>query len=80
MTVPRTRRETRKIAADKPSPRAERRVWTWNRRLHFYLGLYFLLFIWLFSISGLFLNHQWSFEEFWPHRQESTFERPIRRP
>jgi len=29
----------------------------WNRRLHYYLGLYFLLFIWLFSFTGLLLNH-----------------------
>ena len=25
----------------------EPRLRAWNRRLHFYLGLYFLLFIWL---------------------------------
>jgi hypothetical protein len=75
------KRETRRIPADRPSPReVSTRVWSWNRRLHFYLGLYFLLFIWLFSISGLFLNHQWSFEEFWPDRRESTFESPVRRP
>lgn len=79
MNVPRIPQETRQVTVGKP-PRAETRVWTWNRRLHFYFGLYFLLFIWLFSISGLFLNHQWSLEEFWPDRQESTFERPIRRP
>jgi len=30
---------------------------TWNRKLHYYLGLYFLLFIWLFSLTGLLLNH-----------------------
>ena len=29
----------------------------WNRRFHYYLGLYFLLFIWLFSFTGLLLNH-----------------------
>ena len=29
----------------------------WNRKIHIYLGLYMLLFIWLFSISGLFMNH-----------------------
>ena len=29
----------------------------WNRKIHIFLGLYFLLFIWLFSISGLFMNH-----------------------
>ncbi len=29
----------------------------WNRKIHIYLGLYFLLFLWLFSISGLVMNH-----------------------
>jgi hypothetical protein len=29
----------------------------WNRKLHIYLGLYLLLFIWLFSVSGLMMNH-----------------------
>ena len=29
----------------------------WNRKAHIYLGLYFLLFVWLFAISGLVLNH-----------------------
>lgn len=51
----------------------------WNRRLHFYLGLYFLLFLWLFAVTGLFLNHSnWEFPQFWSDRQESSAERPIR--
>jgi hypothetical protein len=29
----------------------------WNRKIHIYLGLFMLLFIWLFSVSGLFMNH-----------------------
>ncbi|MCA9170273.1 MAG: PepSY-associated TM helix domain-containing protein [Planctomycetales bacterium] len=29
----------------------------WNRKLHIYVGLYLLLFIWLFSVSGLMMNH-----------------------
>ena len=54
---------------------------TWNRRLHFYLGLYFLFFIWLFAFTGLLLNHpKWTFAEFWPNRKQSSFERPIARP
>ena len=37
-----------------------KRLETWNRTFHFYLGLYFLFFLWLFSLSGLMLNHgQW---------------------
>lgn len=29
----------------------------WNRKIHIYLGLFLLLFLWLFSVSGLFMNH-----------------------
>jgi hypothetical protein len=29
----------------------------WNKKIHIYLGLFFLLFLWIFCISGLFLNH-----------------------
>lgn len=54
---------------------------TWNRRLHFYFGLYFLFFLWLFSFTGLILNHpQWRFAQFWPERKESGFEKPIQPP
>lgn len=53
----------------------------WNRKLHYYLGLYFLFFLWLFAFSGLLLNHEsWKFQEFWPNRRISTAEYPIRRP
>jgi len=46
---------------------------TWNRKLHIYVGLYFLLFIWLFAFSGLLLNHpQWAFSQFWQNRKEQT--------
>ena len=52
---------------------------TWTRKLHYYLGLYFLLFVWLFSLSGLVLNHSgWTFAQFWPQRRQSHFERPVR--
>ena len=54
---------------------------TWNRRLHFYLGLYFLFFVWLFALTGLLLNHgSWRFAEFWPNRKVTTLESPIRTP
>lgn len=53
----------------------------WNRKFHYYLGLYLLLFLWLFAFSGLILNHpQWSFAEFWPTRAQSTFDRQIDTP
>ena len=45
---------------------------TFSRRLHIHLGLFLLLFIWLFSLSGLLLNHGgWKFASFWEQRQES---------
>lgn len=52
----------------------------WNRKLHYYLGLYFLFFLWLFAFTGLLLNHSWKFSEFWPNRNVSTFERVIDAP
>ena len=43
-----------------------------NRSLHIHFGLFFLLFIWLFSLSGLILNHgNWKFASFWEERKES---------
>lgn len=53
----------------------------WSRRIHIWFGLYLLLFLWLFSISGLLLNHgKWAFAEFWEQREETTRMRPIRLP
>src|SRR5262245_17095899 len=53
----------------------------WNRRLHYFTGLYFLFFIWLFCFSGLLLNHSnWKFAEFWESRQQTNFEREIVAP
>ena len=50
----------------------------WNRRLHFYLGLYLLFFIWLFAFTGLLLNHpRWQFAQFWPNRVQSTTEHTL---
>ena len=51
---------------------------TWNRKLHYYLGLYLLFFLWLFAFTGLLLNHlSWTFAEFWPNRKQSTIVRQI---
>ncbi len=51
------------------------------RRLHSYVGLYFFFFLWLFTGTGLLLNHsQWRFSEFWANRHESDFERTIVAP
>ena len=53
----------------------------WNRRLHFYIGLYLLFFLWLFAFTGLILNHPgWTFAEFWPNRKQTAFEREIKPP
>lgn len=51
---------------------------SWNKKLHIYLGLYFLLFLWLFAFTGLLLNHPlWRFAAFWPQRVETSYERSI---
>ena len=68
------------VASGNPSPvvYASR---AWNRRLHYYLGLYFLFFVWLFALTGLLLNHgSWKFAEFWPGRKVATSEHPIQPP
>src|SRR5215472_17455904 len=52
----------------------------WNRKLHYYLGLYFPFFIWLFSFTGLLLNHSWKFAEFWLNRKVLTVERRVQPP
>jgi hypothetical protein len=53
----------------------------WNCKLHYYLGLYLLFFVWLFAFTGLLLNHsQWKFAEFWDSRQETAGETDIVAP
>jgi hypothetical protein len=44
---------------------------SWNRRLHYYLGLYFLFFLWLFALTGLMLNHQQWFRNLYERDQVS---------
>lgn len=67
-----------------PRKAATRRVTdlaaTFSRKTHYYLGLYFLFFVWLFAFTGLLLNHSWKFAEFWPSRKTSAFERQIEMP
>ena len=56
-------------------------VHAWNRKVHYYLGLYLLVFLWFFSVSGLVLNHSsWEVAQFWRHREETTTQRAIRIP
>lgn len=53
----------------------------WNRKLHYYLGLYFLFFLWLFSLTGLILNHgSWAMAMGGNDRREMKYERSIRPP
>lgn len=52
-----------------------------NRRLHIHVGLFLVLFIWLFSISGLILNHgNWKFTSFWDEREQNKTETTIHIP
>jgi len=57
-------------------PLSARGFEAWNRRLHYYLGLYFLFFLWLFSATGLMLNHQQWFSDLYG-RAESAYDTPI---
>lgn len=53
----------------------------WNRRLHYYLGLYLLLACWLFALTGILLNHpKWEFAQFWPNRIQTRSERTFTGP
>ena len=53
----------------------------WNRKAHFYLGLYFLFFLWLFSLTGLLLNHDSWLESIGASaRVETRFDRPVGPP
>src|SRR6266404_4348326 len=62
-------------------PRFRARFERWNRKLHFYAGLFLLFFTWLFAFSGLLLNHPtWSFTESWNNRKETNYEREMTSP
>ncbi len=53
----------------------------WNRRIHIIIGLFLLLFLWLFSFSGLLMNHRnWSISDFWTKRQETKKIIPVHIP
>jgi hypothetical protein len=65
----------------KPKSQTVKAFETWNRKIHYYLGLYLLFFVWLFLFSGLLLNHSdWKAFEFWEKRKESKEERAITAP
>lgn len=74
------RSATEPAAAANPSApsRLRVRLERWNRRLHYCAGLFLLFFLWLFSITGLVLNHpSWSFAESWTKRTDSNSEHTI---
>jgi len=53
----------------------------WNQKMHVYVGLGLLVFVWLFAVSGLVLNHpKWKFAQYWSGRQESSADRPVELP
>lgn len=55
-------------------------VEAWNRRVHYFLGLYFVLFIWLFSFTGLLLNHsRWRIARI-PNDASPVYEQAIQSP
>src|SRR5262245_63495106 len=54
---------------------------TWNRKVHYYLGLYFLFFLWLFLLTGLMLNHgAWRISRAANQRIETKYERAVEPP
>jgi hypothetical protein len=66
------------MAAERRGRGASDAFFLWNRRLHYYLGLYLLFFTWLFVFTGLLLNHpRWQFAQFWPNRVQSTTEHAL---
>ena len=67
-----------RIATDPTEHGVADAVFAWNRRIHYYLGLYFLFFTWLFVFTGLLLNHpRWNFAQFWPNRVQTVTEHSI---
>jgi hypothetical protein len=66
--------------SDFPEASNMRAARLWNRKAHVWLGLYFLLFIWLFAFSGLILNHQWKFAEFYPVEKKTLTQQTVRAP
>jgi hypothetical protein len=74
------------VAEQQPSGKTLLRCFTdgfemWNRRIHFYVGLFLLFFLWLFVFTGLLLNHgSWRFAEFWPNRKQADVAQHINPP
>jgi hypothetical protein len=58
---------------------SDSRFEVWNRKLHYYVGLYLLLFVWVFSVSGLIINHPgWTFAStFWDTRKQEKYQKHL---
>lgn len=69
------------ISDERQARGAAATFFVWNRRLHYYLGLYFLFFTWLFVFTGLLLNHpRWQVAQFWSTRIQTSAEQAVRPP
>lgn len=68
------------IAANPPAAsRLRLQLERWNRKLHYYAGLFLLFFLWLFATTGLVLNHPtWNFGESWSKRIDTNSEHAIK--
>jgi hypothetical protein len=68
-------------ARDRRDRKAADTFIAWNRRTHYFIGLYLLFFCWLFVLTGLLLNHtRWEFAQFWPNRIQNTTEHQLQLP
>ena len=61
MVIPGANRQTRPIAS---------KLRRWNRKIHILVGLYLLFFLWLFALTGLFMNHVEWFRGIQPEREQ----------
>jgi len=74
------RSATEPTAASSPpaASRLRARLERWNRKLHYYAGLFLRFFMRLFVVTGLVLDHPtWSFAELWIKRIDTNSERAI---
>ncbi len=59
------------------STRLKKNLTKWNRKIHIYLGLFLLLFIWLFGLSGMLLNNHWDFANSWQKKEVTSYDKII---
>jgi hypothetical protein len=71
---------TEPIPVPNDGRRARPQFERWNRKLHYYVGLFLLFFVWLFALTGLLLNHASWTADYWKNRKEKTYDRAITPP